>query len=276
MPETKASDRRIKRIIRDISDLVKNPLHDSGIYITHDESDISKAYALIFGPEDTPYEHGAYFFTFKFPQNYPFEPPVTKFVTYAPGGKTRFHPNLYVDGKVCLSILNTWNGPSWTSVQTLSSVLLSIRSILDEKPLENEPGFENTTVAKNEGFNNCIRYQNLNVAILHQLDKIPNGFDEFQPILEEHFVKNFVKIRERAVEYESKYQNKNFECTTYSMYFTTDYTSLISNLDQKYKKLKGKFEPVPQPEAQPAPLVEETPHRPKKKLVKIIKKTQVA
>ncbi len=29
------------------------------------------------------------------------------------GGKVRFNPNLYDDGKVCLSLLGTWHGPSW-------------------------------------------------------------------------------------------------------------------------------------------------------------------
>lgn len=27
------------------------------------------------------------------------------------GGKVRFNPNLYNNGKVCLSLLGTWSGP---------------------------------------------------------------------------------------------------------------------------------------------------------------------
>ena len=52
----------INRLIKDIKDLLKNPLHDSGIYYKHDESEILKGYALIIGPENTPYFGGYYLF----------------------------------------------------------------------------------------------------------------------------------------------------------------------------------------------------------------------
>ena len=39
------------------------------------------------------------------------------------GGKVRFNPNLYECGKVCLSLLGTWSGPSWNpAVSTLLQV----------------------------------------------------------------------------------------------------------------------------------------------------------
>lgn len=38
-------------------------------------------------------------------------PPVVKLVTTG-GGTVRFNPNLYNDGKVCLSLLGTWHGGS--------------------------------------------------------------------------------------------------------------------------------------------------------------------
>ena len=56
------------------------------------------------------------------------------------GGKVRFNPNLYRDGKVCLSILGTWAGPGWSPAQSLSSVLLSIQSLMNARPYHNEPG----------------------------------------------------------------------------------------------------------------------------------------
>lgn len=40
---------------------------------------------------------------------------------------------------VC-SILGTWEGPRWTPVHSISSVLLSIQSLMNEKPYHNEPG----------------------------------------------------------------------------------------------------------------------------------------
>lgn len=50
----------------------------------------------------------------------------------------RFNPNLYAEGKVCLSLLGTWSGPGWVpGVSSLAQVLLSIQSaILVEAPLE--------------------------------------------------------------------------------------------------------------------------------------------
>jgi len=50
-------------------------------------------------------------------------------------GNVRFNPNLYEEGKVCLSILGTWQGPSWSESLNLSSLLLTIQSILTSKPI---------------------------------------------------------------------------------------------------------------------------------------------
>jgi hypothetical protein len=37
--------------------------------------------------------------------------------------QVRFNPNLYSDGKVCLSLLGTWSGPGWIPNQsTLAQV----------------------------------------------------------------------------------------------------------------------------------------------------------
>lgn len=239
-----------KRIMKDMQELATHPLHDCGIYVIHNENDISKASALLFGPEDTPYEHGPYFFQLKFPENYPFDPPKARFMTQDPGGKTRFHPNLYTEGKVCLSILNTWSGPSWTSVQTLSSVLLSIKSLLDEKPLENEPGFENTCAKNNENFNGCIRYENLRVAILYQLQHLHSDFDEFRPIIEEYFLRNFYNIRKRCVEYEQKYQDKEFYCSPYSLSVVCNYTKILVGLNELYANLLLKYPTFQPPETE--------------------------
>lgn len=102
----------IKRLAKDVKDIIKTPLTDNGIYYVHDENDILKGYALIIGPPDTPYSGGYYFFKFQYPHDYPFRPPTVTYHTN--DGTTRFNPNLYRSGKVCISILNTWKGPQWT------------------------------------------------------------------------------------------------------------------------------------------------------------------
>lgn len=227
-----------KRILKDIKELHDYPLETSGIYFRHNEEDISQATALMFGPSETPYHYGIYLFRFKFPNNYPFEPPIAQFMTCDPAGHIRFHPNLYVEGKVCLSILNTWSGPPWTSVQTFSSVLLSIKSILDKNPLENEPGFENTSSVNNNYYNNCIRYANYKVSILHIIKNLPVGFECYQETINKYFLDNYQSIRDLCHTYNDKYGG-TYYCSTYAMTVETNYPDILEKLEKLYKNLNG-------------------------------------
>ena len=68
--------------------------------------------AVITGPSGSPYEAGVFVFDFFFPLDYPQVPPKVTFLTTG-GGSVRFNPNLYADGKVCLSLLGTYDGPRW-------------------------------------------------------------------------------------------------------------------------------------------------------------------
>ena len=118
-------------------DIKDDELKKNGIFYKHDEDNLLKGYAMIIGPKNTPYQDGFYFFTFKFSEEYPFVPPIVIFKTY--DGFTRFNPNLYIDGKVCLSVLNTWKGEGWSSCQNIRSILLILSTVLNETPIENEP-----------------------------------------------------------------------------------------------------------------------------------------
>lgn len=101
---------------------------------------------LITGPADTPYANGCFEFDVFFPPDYPSSPMQINLETTG-RHSVRFNPNLYNDGKVCLSVLNTWHGrpeEKWNA-QTSSflQVLVSIQSlILVPEPYFNEPGFE--------------------------------------------------------------------------------------------------------------------------------------
>ena len=107
---------------------------------------------MIIGPKDTPYENGYYLFHFKYPKNYPYSPP--KVTYHTNNGVTRFNPNLYRNGKVCISILNTWKGEQWTSCQNIRSVLLTLVTLLNENPLTNEPGYS-------PGHRLCLPYKHI-------------------------------------------------------------------------------------------------------------------
>jgi ubiquitin-protein ligase len=133
-----------KRFPKEIQDATSSQMRASGIYYWYDETDMSKGRAMILGPEGTPYAFCPLMFSFQFPADYPFSSPTVTFLTS--DATTRFHPNLYVTGKVCLSILGTWKGPGWSPALTVSKVLLSIQSLLDANPIVNEPSYENTPI----------------------------------------------------------------------------------------------------------------------------------
>jgi ubiquitin-protein ligase len=127
--------------MRDIKEATKDSLKEQGIWYAPETSNFLIGKAMIRGPSGTPYADCLLFFSFEFPQDYPFTPPKVTFLTG--DGRTRMHPNLYVQGKVCLSILGTFAGPSWSANMTLETILLNLQSLLDENPLANEPAFTN-------------------------------------------------------------------------------------------------------------------------------------
>jgi len=160
----------LKRLLRDVRKIIKNPLTNHGIYYVHDTNDCRKGYAMIIGPNDTLYRHGFYFFEFNYPNEYPYVPPKVTYLTN--GENIRFNPNLYRNGKVCLSIINTWKGEGWTSCQNISSVLLTIVAhVFNNAPILNEPGVTKRHPSYN-AYHKILRWGNYKVA-LH--DVIKNG-----------------------------------------------------------------------------------------------------
>lgn len=146
----------------DIKGIINSPVEN--VYFMRDpreQADLRIAYAMVIGTRDTPYDGVPMFYSIVFPNDYPYSPPKFKFLTYKsampnPGYTTisngrsafvRMHPNYYVNGKCCLSVLNTWRGRAWSGCQTISSVLSVILMTLTEFPLENEPGKSGTGAA---------------------------------------------------------------------------------------------------------------------------------
>eukprot|EP00798_Chlamydomonas_sp_ICE-L_P026983 gene26984-8998_t len=128
--------------------------------------------ALIIPSTDTPYSRGYFVFDIYLPPEYPNKPPKVQLLT-TEGGRVRFNPNLYNSGKVCLSLLGTWEGPSWKpATSTLLQVLVSISAmILVPDPYFNEPSYEmsmNTAEGKENSrrYNEQVRADTLRVALL--------------------------------------------------------------------------------------------------------------
>jgi baculoviral IAP repeat-containing protein 6 len=95
---------RMKRLLMEIASL-RTSL-PPGVYVRHGSSRLDVMKAVIVGPKDTPYENGLFEFDIWCPGNYPQEPPKVQFKTTG-GGKAHFNPNLYPEGKVCLSLIGT-------------------------------------------------------------------------------------------------------------------------------------------------------------------------
>ena len=147
----------IRRIVKDIKIIEKNNLTEQGIYCSWDESNLYNVKILIVGNHNTPYEKCFFTFDINFPTTYPFDPPKVEFLTKY--RNFRFHPNLYSNGKVCLSVLNTWHGPKWSPCNNLQTVLIILKSLFTKYPIEYEPGYENNTNSQlSKAYNNLIKY----------------------------------------------------------------------------------------------------------------------
>jgi len=237
------SKRAVKRISKDIANIVKNDSlkHQERIHCIFNDDDIYDVKALIVGPADTPYEGGFYFFSLRFPENYPQKPPTALMKTL--GTNIRFNPNLYEEGKVCLSILGTWSGPNWTVCMSMTTVLCSIQSLMSEMPYRNEPGHENDPDKLCNQYNDCINFHNFRISIIGMLEKPASGFEEFLPIIEKTFVLDYSKHKKRIKELKKKMKGKTVTAPApfTNMTALCDYESLEKKMDELYKKLSPKY-----------------------------------
>ena len=106
--------KRLQRIASEMATLAKSlPVYcGSSIFLVPDSERMDVMKALITGPQGSPYANGIFEFDISLPPNYPQSPPQVLLTTTG-GGSVRFNPNLYASGKVCLSLLGTWQGPGW-------------------------------------------------------------------------------------------------------------------------------------------------------------------
>lgn len=102
--------------------------------------------AVIFGPEDTPFEDGTFKLILNFDETYPNKPPQVRFTS------KMFHPNVYQDGKLCLDILQN----RWSPTYDVSAILTSIQSLLHD-PNPNSPANSEAASLYNENRREYIR-----------------------------------------------------------------------------------------------------------------------
>lgn len=155
----------------------------AGIIVRGYENRVDILRVMITGPVETPYEHGLFVFDVRLPPDYPASPPVFHYLSQCSG---RLNPNLYEDGKVCVSLLGTWAGRGsevWTSKSNVLQVLVSIQGlILCSEPYYNEAGYEKQR-GTGQGLENSRLYNEMVLLKLVQsmeklITKPPSGLEK--------------------------------------------------------------------------------------------------
>ncbi|XP_013170740.1 PREDICTED: baculoviral IAP repeat-containing protein 6 isoform X4 [Papilio xuthus] len=191
----RAHPARMKRLAQEAATLATSlPLsYSSSVFVRTDTDRLDVMKVLITGPSDTPYANGCFILDVYFPAEYPAVPMLINLETTG-RHSVRFNPNLYNDGKVCLSVLNTWHGrpeEKWNAhTSSFLQVLVSIQSlILVPEPYFNEPGYERSRGTR-VGSNASLEYNsNIYQACVRwaMLDHLRNPEPCFKEVIQTHF-----------------------------------------------------------------------------------------
>ncbi|KAL0761319.1 hypothetical protein Bca101_077469 [Brassica carinata] len=107
-----------KRLMRDFKRLQQDP--PAGISGAPQDNNIMLWNAVIFGPDDTPWDGGTFKLSLQFSEDYP--------------NKTTYSSVFYADGSICLDILQN----QWSPIYDVAAILTSIQSLLCD-PNPNSP-----------------------------------------------------------------------------------------------------------------------------------------
>ncbi|XP_037529348.1 ubiquitin-conjugating enzyme E2 Z-like [Rhipicephalus sanguineus] len=122
-------------------------------------------------------------------------PPKVRFTTS--GGGASLHPFFYTNGTVSLSISGTYAGPQWSSTQSLSSLLLSIQSLLTERPCYEQPFKRHTNKQDDrkeaEDYNTFVRYEVIKESVCGTVERRLQGNYSYPPALQRKVLKLFLE-----------------------------------------------------------------------------------
>lgn len=192
---------------------------NSSIFVKTDVSNIGKMRALIIGPKNTPYENGCFIFDIYIPANYPQECPKIQFLNHF---GVMMNPNLYDNGKICLSLIGTFgdhkNSSEYWNPETsnILQLLLSIQSqILVENPFFNNPQYcdfvtDSKYISHSKKYNANIKLYTVQNAIINLLTS-PNLYSEMKEIIATHLRlnKNEINKTYSANDYNVGFYKKN-------------------------------------------------------------------
>ncbi|KAE9551922.1 hypothetical protein FO519_004881 [Halicephalobus sp. NKZ332] len=244
--------KRMRRLAQEAITLSSSlPLSSSSsVFLRASDERLDVFKVLITGPADTPYANGCFEFDAYFPPDYP-NVPVQISLQTTGNNTVRFNPNLYNDGKVCLSVLNTWHGrpeERWNAeTSSFLQVIVSIQSlILVSDPYFNEPGYErsrNTPAGQqaSRDYDANIRAMTVRWAILEQIRNPPKAFEE---VIKCHFYLKKDEITTQIknwIEEMQKYADENSEQPDRTMK-----NSLVA-LKRNFELLKEEFNKMTPP-----------------------------
>jgi len=121
------------RLQKELKELCKYPVEGFKVELAND-GNLFEWVVYIAGPPDTLFHTGIFKAIMNFPEDYPNSPPKMKFLSEF------WHPNVYNDGTVCISILHMPDplnpeekaSECWRPIQTVESILVSVVSMLSD------------------------------------------------------------------------------------------------------------------------------------------------
>jgi len=138
---------------RQFRELAKNPPDGISVGLGEEES-LYCWELMIVGPPDTLYEGGFFAAQLKFPKEFPNMPPVMKIKTPI------WHPNVYEDGTVCISILhppgedrfNELESATerWRPILGVESIIISVISMLSDPNDESPANLDAAVMWRND------------------------------------------------------------------------------------------------------------------------------
>jgi len=138
---------------RQLNELNKNPIDLVSVGLV-DDNNLHDWELLLMGPDGTYYEGGFFKARLVFPPDFPNMPPTMTFIS------EMWHPNVYEDGRVCISILhppgedelNSQESADerWRPILGVEQILVSVISMLSDPNDESPANLDAAVMWRND------------------------------------------------------------------------------------------------------------------------------